>query len=90
MSPYIKKERRVEILTKGFVENAGELNFCITNICTDYVELHGLNYRTLNDVIGALECAKQEFYRRVATPYEERKRAENGDVYPKILTGEGE
>ena len=41
----------------------------------------GLNYQTCNDVMGALEGAKAEFYRRVVGPYEDQKIEENGDVY---------
>jgi hypothetical protein len=33
------------------------------------------------DAVGAIECCKLEFYRRVAVPYEERKIKTNGDVY---------
>lgn len=32
-------------------------------------------------MVGALECAKLELYRRIAIPYEEQKIQENGDVY---------
>jgi hypothetical protein len=46
-----------------------------------YVSDHDLSYRTINDVLGALEGAKLEFYRRVAAPYEDQKIQENGDVY---------
>ena len=42
---------------------------------------NGVSYSFLNDFIGVLECVKLELYRRVATPYEEDKRQENGDVY---------
>ncbi len=35
-----------------------------------------------NAVVGALECAKLELYRRMVAPYENGKIAENGDVYP--------
>jgi len=41
----------------------------------------GLSYRTINDILGALEGAKLEFYRRVAVPYENSKLSENGDIY---------
>jgi hypothetical protein len=41
----------------------------------------GKNYKHINEIIGVLECAKQEFYRRVAAPYEDTKIQENGDVY---------
>lgn len=35
-------------------------------------------------VMGAFRCAQQEFYRRVAVPYEDSKIAENGDVYQNV------
>jgi hypothetical protein len=37
-------------------------------------------YRDYHAVIGALEAAKLEFYRRQVAPYEDGKIAENGDV----------
>jgi hypothetical protein len=40
-----------------------------------------LRYAHLNEVIGAIECAKLELYRRVAAPYEDLKISEAGDVY---------
>lgn len=39
-----------------------------------------LSYSNINDVIGILECIKQEFYIDVARPYEEEKKRENGPV----------
>jgi hypothetical protein len=47
-----------------------------------YMDYQKLSYQTINDIVGALEGAKLEFYRRVAVPYEESKRRINGDVYP--------
>ncbi len=63
------------------IDFPGELNYLITELCVQYVQHNKLNYDSINDVIGALECAKQEFYRRVAAPYEDKKIKENGDVY---------
>jgi hypothetical protein len=40
-----------------------------------------LSYSKINEVIGVLECAKQELYRRVASPYEDSKKEANGDVF---------
>jgi hypothetical protein len=34
-----------------------------------------------DEVVGVLECAKLEIYRRIAAPYEDKKIVENGDVY---------
>lgn len=39
------------------------------------------SYGKVNEAIGILECAKLEFYRRIAAPYEDVKKDENGDVY---------
>ncbi len=61
----------------------GELNYLFSWLAGDYMESQGLSYQTINDIIGALEGAKSEFYRRVAVPYENAKLAENGDVYDK-------
>ena len=47
----------------------------------EYWDNHGPHYQTINDILGALEGAKMEFYRRVAVPYEQEKILDNGDVY---------
>ncbi len=62
-------------------ETAGHLNYLITNLCQNYLHIKGLSYTTINEIVGALTCAKDEFYRRVAVPYEDKKIKENGDVY---------
>ena len=62
-------------------DTVGELNFCFTVLADDFIQRKGLNYESINAVIGAFECAKQELYRRVAAPYEGNKMRENGDVY---------
>lgn len=81
--PYIKKNQRdaLTILSVNDAENAGELNFLLTSVIKQYIDYNGLNYQHINDVLGALEGAKIEFYRRIAGPYEETKIKENGDVY---------
>lgn len=82
--PYIKKQERSRF-TKALtalpnIENAGELNYLVTKVCQQYVDDHKLCYNTLNEIVGALECCKIEFYRRVIAPYEGIKIAENGDL----------
>ena len=85
--PYIGPEAKIKLaadLDAGLgPETAGELVFILTQLCTAYIHRHGHGFAILNNVIGALECTKLEFYRRVAAPYEDRKCAENGDVYLK-------
>ena len=79
--PYIKTDRRIP-LTMACPQNAGELNYALTKMVLGYIQQHGKNYQHISEVIGAFECAKLEFYRRLAAPYEDKKVAENGDVYP--------
>ena len=81
--PYIKPERRDALLKNGHdMQGAGELNYILTRILNRYIEHRGMSYQTLNDIIGALEGAKLEFYSRVVRHYEDKKISENGDVYP--------
>jgi len=79
--PYIRKERR-ELLDDGAPpKNAGELNYLITEECRMYMTDQPDSYKTRNEIVGVLECAKLEFYRRKVAPYEDIKIKENGDVY---------
>ena len=79
--PYIEQSRREEITESSLVETAGELNWLLTILINDYINKKGKSYQTLNEVVGVLECAKLELYRRVVSPYEEIKMQQNGDVY---------
>lgn len=80
--PYIEEARR-EYLHDGkrLPEHPGELNYVITQHCIEFLDRYGFDYAGINAVVGVLECVKQEFYRRIASPYEEQKRKDNGDVY---------
>lgn len=81
--PYVDQEARARLRAGGFPQNSGELNFAITTFCIQYLKDRGeLRYSFINDVLGALEGAKLELYRRVAVPYENSKLRDNGDVYP--------
>lgn len=85
--PYINKDKQLSLRVtplddQGFYLNSpGDLNYAITHLAEQYRQYHSDSYATFNDIIGALECAKLEFSRRVVTPYEDRKCSENGDVY---------
>ena len=63
------------------IDNPGKLNYLITVLFHKYINEKGLRYQYINDVVGALEGAKAEFYRIVAAPYECKKIEENGHVY---------
>jgi hypothetical protein len=86
--PYIKPEKRekynkvldelVSILKSVPTEEVdGELNYVVTKILKD---VYPLRYYHINKAMGVLECIKQEYYRRVAAPYEDTKIKESGDV----------
>lgn len=61
--------------------NAGELTYLVTVCLEQYRADHGDRYQTFAEIVGALECAKLEAYRRVIAPYESEKCATSGDVY---------
>lgn len=83
--PYIKQEDRngfhQALALMPLIHTPGELNYLISKLLFSYAHHSGLSYQKINDIIGALEGAKLEFYRRVAVPYEESKIKLNGDVY---------
>ena len=79
--PYINKEDRENI--KDFTKsptNAGELNYLIHLILSNYVDDLGESYQTYNDIMGVLEGVKLELYRRRVAKYEDKKIKENGDI----------
>jgi len=82
--PYITQEARVRLLKTNKPESVGELNYLITTLCAEYIHEQGIGYSVINDVMGVLSAAQQEFYQRIAAPYEYKKRDENGDVYDRV------
>ena len=89
--PYIDRYRRIRFepvleIAKAAMSDSdftlGDLNYILTGIIHLYWE-RGRNYARVCNIVGTLESVKQEFYRRVAAPYEEEKCKLNGDVYIK-------
>ena len=81
--PYIEQDSRLGFdapISELKPEKAGELNYVISRICADYSARKGKKYSNLNEVMGVLTCVAQEFYRRIAAPYEDEKIRENGDI----------
>lgn len=79
--PYLEKGIRASLNSGRKATKGGELNYQISKLLNDFVQMKGMSYATVNEAVGALECAKQEFYRRVAAPYEELKAMQNSEVY---------
>jgi hypothetical protein len=79
--PYITKDRRRDISDHHeIIKTPGELNYLITMMAKAYLG-DMPTYKDYNEVIGVLECAKLELYRRIVAPYEDTKCSQNGDVY---------
>lgn len=83
--PYISQMRRKDLDTEiPDIHTPGELNYMITRMLIEYIRANkkaDLSYGLVNEVLGALEGAKMEFYRRVVAPMEDQKKKLNGDVY---------
>lgn len=82
--PYIVPDRRTEMLDirrigmAALPQNAGELNYMLSQILLEYQKQKGESYAAYNDILGALEGAKLEMYRTLIGPYEQAKSLMNG------------
>lgn len=63
------------------ITEPGELTYLITELVNQVLENKTVNYTLLNGVVGSIECAKLEFYRRVVAKHENLKIKDNGEVY---------
>lgn len=92
--PYIKNKDREKFdeslkCISDNILSMGDLNYCFSTIIANHLEdikniEESVGYYHYNQLVGVLECAKLELYRRLATPYEDVKIEENGDVYNAI------
>lgn len=57
---------------------SGDLNYLITKIL--HKALGETSYTRANELVGVLECAKLELYRKKLNSYEDLKEKENGEV----------
>jgi hypothetical protein len=78
--PYVSKNSRTRLDEGAYLKTPGELQYKIALLINEYMG-NKCDYQTLNDVMGALAGAQQEFYRRIVAPYENEKLETNGDVY---------
>lgn len=93
--PYISQEQRelvnpyistlVGVIGERFTddEKEGVLNYTITSLLESIARKDNKTtwrYRYINRAIGVLMCVLQEFYRRLASPYEDKAIVKNGDI----------
>jgi len=84
--PYIKSEDRtnfkylVKEIKTSPPETAGELQYLIAVLIKEMFANSDMRYQNCNDILGALNGANLEFYRRYVAPYEDQCIFDNGDV----------
>lgn len=78
LDPHI--EKLAEAIRSCGDDQAGAANYAITRLI--HLLIGDIRYQKIALWTGVLENVKQEFYRRVASPYEDQKIQENGDVLP--------
>lgn len=89
-------DKEIESLAQAISKNsreseefsaAGNLNYAITKLVARTLKLKfkEVTYSGIALVTGVLRNVSDEFYRRVAVPYEEKKKSINGDVFGEIL-----
>lgn len=92
--PYINKERANALLKTPLGELfdaesvGGDLNFAICTLMRRFLETRDSGgcegqprYRDMEDVMGAMHGASQEFYRLVVEPYEDHARCTGADPF---------
>lgn len=57
---------------------AGNINYTFSRVCASL--MGDTTYPKIAVLTGVLENIKQEFYRRVASTYEDKKISQNGDI----------
>ena len=62
----------------NFASFLGRINYCFSRVLRKV--MGDVTYAKVAMATGVLENVKQEFYERVARPYESGKIAENGDI----------
>jgi hypothetical protein len=84
--PYLKQTDRTKLdhitaqVVMSVLHHPGYLNYLFCQLALQYLKCQGESYETYNSIIGALECAKLELYRRKCADYEDKKIKENGEA----------
>ncbi len=87
--PYISRKERgryqelvsqlAAVISEDKIVRPGQINY-VVSLLLDRVYGSKMRYSDHNEVIGVLECIKQEFYRRKTSPYEDQKIFSEGDL----------
>lgn len=79
----IKNNNDINTIDRGisneeYLSICGDINYCFSRILGGLIGQ--VSYSKIVMITGVLENIKQEFYRRIAEPYEDKKILENGDI----------
>lgn len=69
---------QTEMNNEDLLKIAGNINYTFSRVCAGLMGRP--SYPKIVILTGVLENIKQEFYRRVASNYEDKKISENGDI----------
>lgn len=67
-----------DLSNEEFATILGDINYVFSRVLGGL--MNDPSYNKIAMITGVLENIKQEFYRRVASPYEDKKIMENGDI----------
>jgi hypothetical protein len=71
-------EENNRLSNEDFLKITGDINYTFSRILGKL--MGNVSYSKIAMITGVLENIKQEFYRRVASSYEDKKIVENGDI----------
>lgn len=84
-------DKAIEIMIESILDNKtslnnpqdfsnflGRINYCFSRVIAGVMKI--TSYKNIAMATGVLENIKQEFYRRIASPYEDQKKIQNGDI----------
>jgi hypothetical protein len=85
--PYLREHHRRLALIAGdtLPQDSAELNFLICDMIDSFIARKGENYANLAEADAALGLAQHEFRRRIVATYEDKKLAENGEVFRGVM-----
>jgi aromatic ring-opening dioxygenase LigB subunit len=78
MAKAIKEFKTALVNPHNFANFLGRINYCFSRVLS--IVMGDISYSKIAMVTGVLENIKQEFYRRIAANYEDKKILENGDI----------
>jgi hypothetical protein len=66
------------VSNEEFLSIIGDINYAFSRVISSLMT--EVSYSKIAMITGVLENIKQEYYRRVASPYENKKIVQNGDI----------